>query len=86
MPTNMDASLGIRRGSEEVSRAFTLLPQASPPAWSNDPYEYAIYSPNAADKANVGVFLFNPRGHNETVATATGTQPFSARLSYQILD
>ena len=93
MPTNMDASLGIRRGSEEVSRAFTLLSptpfEGNPvaPSWSDDPYEYAIYSANAStNKANVGIFLFNPKGHNETVATATGTQAFSARLSYQIFD
>ena len=31
-------------------------------------------------------FCSIPRGHNETVATATGTQPFSARISYQIFD
>ena len=91
MPT-IDPALGIRRGSEEVSRAFNLVTAtpfagaANGPKWTNDPYEYALYSGNAAGNANVGVFLFNPIGHNETIATPTGTQPFTARLSYQIYD
>ena len=91
-PMDIDPKLGIVRESEDVSRAFALL-NAVPaetsgvaPSWSDDPYEYVLYTANAAQYANVGVFLFNPRGHNETTATATGTQPLSARISYQIYD
>ncbi len=92
LPADIDPNLGIRHGSEEVSRAFRLIsptPLAgttTPPTWTSDPYEYALYSANEYGNGNVGVFVFNPVGHNETIVTATGTQPFSARISYQILD
>ena len=90
MPTDMDLSLGIRRGSEEVSRAFKLVASTvtagTAPTWTDDPYEYAMYSASYTGNGNVGIFLFNPIGHNETIVTPTGTQPLSARISYQIYD
>src|SRR5262249_54339042 len=65
--------LSLKRNSEDVSRQFllakmtggsTVLPGPSAPQWtSDDPYEYAWYSPQEGS-ANVGVLLFNPRGHN----------------------
>src|SRR5262249_40861862 len=87
----------LKRNSEDVSRKFrlvnmlppgenTVLPTSAKPVWSADSYEYAWYTSQQTGGANIGVLIFNPRGHNEILQTSTGPRPFSARVAYTIFD
>ncbi len=55
-------------------------------AWSSDPFEFKVLSPNDGSFANVGVLLFNPLGHDYTEYTANGPVPLTARIDYDVLD
>ncbi len=88
---------GLVRNSEDVSRAFRLVNSTpvndypvngtpNAPVWSDDPYEYAWYSEQDGGYANVGVLIFNPRGHNEIEQTTSGPRPLSARVDYTSCD
>jgi prepilin-type N-terminal cleavage/methylation domain-containing protein len=78
----------FKRDSEVVSRRFRLVSKTpgTQPAWTDDPYEYAWFSPQEGNVANVGVLVFNPRGHDYLERTAAGTQTLTARVDYAILD
>lgn len=70
--------------SDRVSRAFAEKSINDP--WSDDPYEYKLLSPNIGSFANVGVLLFNPRGHDHTEQTPGGRVPLTAHIDYTVLD
>jgi prepilin-type N-terminal cleavage/methylation domain-containing protein len=93
----------FRPDSEEVSRAYKLVQATAvmptgtgtvtAPTWSDDPYEYAFFSPQIVIKpdapnpnANVGVLIFNPRAHYAAEQTSTGPRPLSARVDYRTYD
>jgi len=73
-------------GSDVVTRRFTRLPSTT--AWdTGDPYQYKLVENNfGTTNANLGVLAFNPAGANYTATTSTGTQPFTALVSYAVLD
>ena len=115
-PTNnpAPANAQLQQESEDVSRMFKLIltdnkgnspvltfqNNLNAPAWSNDPYEYAWYSPQSAGiNANTGVLVFNPRGHLSFLTNGvtninsqaqaqpyTNTQSIVARVDYLIYD
>ncbi|MDE2125475.1 MAG: hypothetical protein KGJ62_02690 [Armatimonadetes bacterium] len=92
LPVPSSRFLGIRRGSEDVSRGFVLMSSvpyigsAAPPAWTSDPYEYAWYSKQEPNNANLGVLLFNPAGHSDLENGPYGPQPLMARITYTTFD
>lgn len=95
VPGGFNPQFGIVRDTDDVSRAFRLLTHipaatATPPRWSDDPYEYIWYSPqmgaNSAIPANPGVLIFNPLGYNAPVQTSRGVQPFRIRVDYAPFD
>lgn len=99
LPADFDGTLGLRHNSDEISRQFRLITKdgggnehltfadtGSLPAWSNDPYEYAWYSPQYANSANAGILVFNPSARSTSVNTASGSQPLVARADYLIFD
>lgn len=59
-----------------------LTPPPATPAFTNDPYEFALYTPNIGPTANMGVLAFNQLA----AGRGTGTQPLKARVSYSVLD
>ncbi len=73
-------------GSDTVSREFVRLPY--PPAFSSDPYEYAVLprTPQVAPYATVGVLIFNPRGRDYVERSAYGNVPLTAKIDYNVLD
>jgi len=89
----------ITVGSDAVNRAFRLVSKGTDganydtfigtgvaPAWSADPYEYAILSQQYANNGNAGVLVFNPIARNTVIAGANGSQPLTARADYLIFD
>ncbi len=90
--------MSIRRESDDVSRRFrlvTLTPLQTSggltanEAFTDDPYEYAWYTNNGANNANVGVLVFNPRGHvntNPGGGSVVNQQSLKARVDYLIFD
>lgn len=75
----------ILPGSEIVVRDFVRL--ASAATWdATDPYEYKLASGNVSPNANLGVVAFNPAGANFSVSVPGGTKPFTALVSYAVLD
>jgi prepilin-type N-terminal cleavage/methylation domain-containing protein len=88
----------FKQDSDVVSRKFQLVtptPVNDPTAnnsswsWSDDPYEYAWFSPQIGPTgsiANPGVLIFNPRDHDYLEQTSSGTQPLTVRVDYTILD
>lgn len=73
-------------GSEIVSREFMRLP--FPPAFTNDPYEYAVLprTSQVAPFATVGALIFNPLGHTYIERSAYGNAPLTAKIDYNVLD
>lgn len=73
-------------GSDVVAREFVRVPY--PPAFSADPYEYALVpkSANVASYATVGVIIFNPRGRDYIERSAYGNVPLTAKIDYNVLD
>lgn len=108
------ANAVIRQEGEEVSRLFRLITTdnqgntpvltfqgGNAPQWSDDPYEYAWYTPQASGvNGNPGVLVFNPHGHvsflsnsaitnMQSIASAqafTNVQALTARIDYLIFD
>lgn len=113
-PAQAKDEFNIRTESEDVSRAFTLITTdynngltltftgaTAGPNWSDDPYEYAWYSEQegATSNANVGVLLFNPKGHVSFLAnnisdpqtqsqgaSYANNQAITARVDYLVYD
>ena len=113
-PAQAKDEFNIRTESEDVSRAFTLITTdynngltltftgaTAGPKWSDDPYEYAWYSEQegATSNANVGVLLFNPKGHVSFLAnnisdpqtqlqgaSYANSQAITARVDYLVYD
>lgn len=67
--------------SVTLYRPFHYLGATQTPTFDNDPYEFALYSPNIA-ATNMGVLAFNPAA----AGRGTGTQALKARISYMALD
>jgi hypothetical protein len=92
MPADFNASLGIRRNSEDVSRRYRLLTTSVlqnstvVPVWSDDPYEYVWYSRQFPNSSNAGILLFNPLGRTGSRNTAQGERALTARVDYMTFD
>src|SRR5581483_8069499 len=86
--TDVDPNfVAFKRNSESIYRKFRLVATSGgQPQFTDDPYEYAWYSDQQGDVANVGVLLFNPRGHDYIEETTNGPEPLTALVDYAILD
>ena len=89
LPITVPGNSEIVQYSDSVGRRFREIPVPvfpAPPLWSNDPYEFFVYSPTVGSLGNVGVLAFNPIGRDYTEFTASGSQPLTARIDYDVLD
>ncbi|MBC8141628.1 MAG: hypothetical protein H7Y38_09340, partial [Armatimonadetes bacterium] len=84
----------IQPNTDIVVRNFARLAGDNPTtapvegtAWdATDPYQYKLISANVAPSANLGVVAFNPVGANYSVSVPGGVKPFTALVSYAVLD
>ena len=84
----------IQSGTDLVVRNFQRISGDDPATagvegdtWDpKDPYQYKLVSANVSPNANLGVIAFNPAGANYSVSVPGGVKPFTALVSYAVLD